>query len=145
MNNHESDSLFKIEDIKIQCDSKKINLVSSEVTLYSNYLIIKSKNETKNLKIFYQDITFHAIEKQKKMIIICDIKKYNLINFFCNSEDEMNEFFNQINTCINENNNINEDNIELNEETNYDKLLEEWEKKMVFNNYENDEENNENI
>ena len=57
----------------------------------------------------------------------------------------MNEFFNQINTCINENNNINEDNIELNEETNYDKLLEEWEKKMVFNNYENDEENNENI
>ena len=145
MNNHENASLYKIEDIKIQCDSKKINLVSSEVTLYSNYLIIKSKNETKNLKIFYQDITFHAIEKQKKMIIICDIKKYNLINFFCNSEDEMNEFFNQINTCINENNNINEDNIELNEETNYDKLLEEWEKKMVFNNYENDEENNENV
>ena len=145
MNNHENASLYKIEDIKTKCDSKKINLVSSEVTLYSNYLIIKSKNETKNLKIFYQDITFHAIEKQKKMIIICDIKKYNLINFFCNSEDEMNEFFNQINTCINENNNINEDNMELNEETNYDKLLEEWEKKMVFNNYENDEENNENI
>ena len=112
MNNHENASLYKIEDIKTKCDSKKINLVSSEVTLYSNYLIIKSKNETKNLKIFYQDITFHAIEKQKKMIIICDIKKYNIINFFCNSEDEMNEFFNQINTCINENNNINEDNIE---------------------------------
>ena len=33
----------------------------------------------------------------------------------------------------------------VNEETNYDKLLEEWEKKMVFNNYENDEENNENV
>ena len=145
MNNHENASLYKIEYIKTKCDSKKINLDSSEVTLYSNYLIIKSKNETKNLKIFYQDITFHAIEKQKKMIIICDIKKYNLINFFCNSEDEMNEFFNQINTCINENNNINEDNIELNEETNYDKLLEEWEKKMVFNNYDIDEENNEKI
>ena len=132
MNNHENESLYKIEDIKTKIDSKKINLASSEVILYSNYLIINSKNESKNLKIFYKDITFHAIEKQKKMIIICDLKKYNIINFFCNIEDELNEFFNQINACINENNNINENNIELNEESNYDKMLDEWEKKMVF-------------
>ena len=32
MNNHENE-LYKIEDIKTKCDSKKINLVSSEVTL----------------------------------------------------------------------------------------------------------------
>ena len=140
MNNNENEPLYKIEDIKTKIDSKRINLTSNEVILYSNYLIIKSKNETKNLKIFYKDITFHAIEKKKKMIVICDSIKYNIINFFCNKEDELNEFFNQINFCISENNNINEDNIELNEETNYDKLLEEWEKKMVFNNFENNEE-----
>ena len=74
------------------------------------------------------------------MIILCDIKKYNIINLFCNTEEELNELFNQICICINDYNNINTQNINLNEEANNEKLLEEWEKKMVFNNFENNEE-----
>ena len=138
MNNE--DALYKIENIKIKIDSKKINLSSAEVILYNNYLNIKPKNETKKFKIFYEDITFHAIEKKQKMIILCDITKYNIINLFCNTEEELNELFNQICICINDYNNINTQNINLNEETNNEKLLEEWEKKMVFNNFENNEE-----
>lgn len=133
MNNYENDSLYKIEDVEAKIDSLKINLISSEINLYSNYLSIKSKNEKEKLKIYYKDITFHAIEKQKKMIVICDMKKYNIINFFCNTEEELNEFFEQICVCISDYNNINEDKIELNEEANNEKLLEAWEKKMVFN------------
>ena len=133
MNNYENDSLYKIEDVEAKIDSLKINLISSEINLYSNYLSIKSKNEKEKLKIYYKDITFHAIEKQKKMIVICDMKKYNIIYFFCNTEEELNEFFEQICVCISDYNNINEDKIELNEEANNEKLLEAWEKKMVFN------------
>ena len=133
MNNYENDSLYKIEDVEAKIDSLKINLISSEINLYSNYLSINSKNKKEKLKIYYKDITFHAIEKQKKMIVICDMKKYNIINFFCNTEEELNEFFEQICVCINDYNNINEDKIELNEEANNEKLLEAWEKKMVFN------------
>ena len=133
MNNYENDSLYKIEDVEAKIDSLKINLISSEINLYSNYLSINSKNEKEKLKIYYKDITFHAIEKQKKMIVICDMKKYNIINFFCNTEEELNEFFEQICVCISDYNNINEDKIELNEEANNEKLLEAWEKKMVFN------------
>ena len=138
MNNE--DALYKIENIKIKIDSKKINLSSAEVILYNNYLNIKPKNETKKFKIFYEDITFHAIEKKQKMIILCDIKKYNIINLFCNTEEELNELFNQICICINDYNNINTQNINLNEEANNEKLLEEWEIKMVFNNFESNEE-----
>ena len=133
MNNYENGSLYKIEDVEAKIDSLKINLISSEINLYSNYLSINSKNEKEKLKIYYKDITFHAIEKQKKMIVICDMKKYNIINFFCNTEEELNEFFEQICVCINDYNNINEDKIELNQEANNEKLLKEWEKKMVFN------------
>ena len=133
MNNYENDSLYKIEDVEAKIDSLKINLISSEINLYSNYLSINSKNEKEKLKIYYKDITFHAIEKQKKMIVICDMKKYNIINFFCNTEEELNEFFEQICVCISDYNNINDDKIELNEEANNEKLLEAWEKKMVFN------------
>ena len=133
MNNYENDSLYKIEDVEAKIDSLKINLISSEINLYSNYLSINSKNKKEKLKIYYKDITFHAIEKQKKMIVICDMKKYNIINFFCNTEEELNEFFEQICLCINDYNNINDDKIELNEEANNEKLLKEWEKKMVFN------------
>ena len=65
------------------------------------------------------------------------MKKYNIINILCNTEEEVSELFNQLCLCINEDNNNNSDNIELDEEANNEKLLEEWEKKMIFN--DNDE------
>ena len=58
----------------------------------------------------------------------------------CNTEEDVSELFNQLCLCINEDNNINTDNIELEEEANNEKLLEEWEKKMIFN--DNDERKN---
>ena len=64
MNNE--DALYKIENIKIKIDSKKINLSSAEVILYNNYLNIKPKNETKKFKIFYEDITFMQLKRNKK-------------------------------------------------------------------------------
>ena len=60
-------------------------------------------------------------------------KIWYIINILCNTEEEVSELFNQLCLCINEDNNINSDNIELEEEANNEKLLEEWEKKMIFN------------
>ena len=103
-------------------------------------MTLKNQIKIKKIKILYKDITFHAIEKQKKKIVLCDMKKYNIINILCNTEEEVSELFNQLCLCINEDNNINSDNIELEEEANNEKLLEEWEKKMIFN--DNDEGKN---
>ena len=137
MNNNDEDSLYLMKDIQIIIDSKKININSGEIYLYLNHIILSTKNKTKKFKINYKDITFHAIEKQKRLIILCDMNKYNIINIICNTQEEINELFNQLCICINDNNNINIDNVELEEEgINNEKLLEEWEKKMIFNNKE---------
>lgn len=137
MNNNDEDSLYLMKDIQIIIDSKKININSGEIYLYLNHIILSTKNKTKKFKINYKDITFHAIEKQKRLIILCDMNKYNIINIICNTQEEINELFNQLCICINDNNNINIDNVELEEEEiNNEKLLEEWEKKMIFNNKE---------
>ena len=142
MDNDEKDALYNLKNIRIKIDSKGINLNSGEIFLSTNFLVIALKNQIKikKIKILYKDITFHAIEKQKKKIVLCDMKKYNIINILCNTEEEVSELFNQLCLCINEDNNINSDNIELEEEANNEKLLEEWEKKMIFN--DNDEGKN---
>ena len=137
MNNNDEDSLYLMKDIQIIIDSKKINVNSGEIYLYLNNIILSTKNKTKKFKINYKDITFHAIEKQKRLIILCDMNKFNIINIICNTQEEINELFNQLCICINDNNNINIDNVELEEEgINNEKLLEEWEKKMIFNDKE---------
>ena len=137
MNNNDEDSLYLMKDIQIIIDSKKININSGEIYLYLNHIILSTKNKTKKFKINYKDITFHAIEKQKRLIILCDMNKYNIINIICNTQEEINELFNQLCICINDNNNINIDNVELEEEDiNNEKFLEEWEKKMIFNDRE---------
>lgn len=137
MNNNDEDSLYLMKDIQIIIDSKKININSGEIYLYLNHIILSTKNKTKKFKINYKDITFHAIEKQKRLIILCDMNKYNIINIICNTQEEINELFNQLCICINDNNNINIDNVELEEEDiNNEILLEEWEKKMIFNDKE---------
>ena len=142
MDNDEKEALYNLNNIRFKIDSKGINLNSGEIFLYTNFLVIALKNQIKikKIKILYKDITFHAIEKQKKKIVLCDMKKYNIINILCNTEEEVSELFNQLCLCINEDNNINSDNIELEEEANNEKLLEEWEKKMIFN--DNDEGKN---
>ncbi len=142
MDNDEKDVLYNLNNIKIKIDSKGINLNLAEIFLSNHYLVMTLKNQIKikKIKILYKDITFHAIEKQKKKIVLCDMKKYNIINILCNTEEEVSELFNQLCLCINEDNNINSDNIELEEEANNEKLLEEWEKKMIFN--DNDEGKN---
>lgn len=137
MNNNDEDSLYLMKDIQIIIDSKKININSGEIYLYLNHIILSTKNKTKKFKINYKDITFHAIEKQKRLIILCDMNKYSIINIICNTQEEINELFNQLCICINDNNNINIDNVELEEEDiNNEILLEEWEKKMIFNDKE---------
>ena len=135
MDNDEKDALYNLKNIRIKIDSKGINLNSGEIFLSTNYLVMTLKNQIKikKIKILYKDITFHAIEKQKKKVVLCDMKKYNIINILCNTEEDVSELFNQLCLCINEDNNINSDNIELEEEANNEKLLEEWEKKMIFN------------
>ena len=136
MDNDEKEALYNLNNIRFKIDSKGINLNSGEIFLSTHYLVMTLKNQIKikKIKILYKDITFHAIEKQKKKIVLCDMKKYNIINILCNTEEEVSELFNQLCLCINEDNNINTDNIELNEEeVNNEKLLEEWEKKMIFN------------
>ena len=136
MDNDEKEALYNLKNIRIKIDSKGINLNSGEIFLSTHYLVMTVKNQIKikKIKILYKDITFHAIEKQKKKVVLCDMKKYDIINLLCNTEEEVSELFNQLCLCINEDNNINIDNIELNEEeANNEKLLEEWEKKMIFN------------
>ena len=142
MDNDEKEALYNLKNIRIKIDSKGINLNPGEIFLSTHYLVITVKNQIKikKIKILYKDITFHAIEKQKKKIVLCDMKKYDIINILCNTEEEVSELFNQLCLCINEDNNINSDNIELEEEANNEKLLEEWEKKMIFN--DNDERKN---
>ena len=142
MDNDEKEALYNLKNIRIKIDSKGINLNSGEIFLSTHYLFMTLKNQIKikKIKILYKDITFHAVEKQKKKIVLCDMKKYNIINILCNTEEEVSELFNQLCLCINEDNNINSDNIELEEEANNEKLLEEWEKKMIFN--DNDEGKN---
>ena len=138
MNINEKDALYMVKNIKINIESKKFSIDSCELFLYSNYLNIISKNYNNQIKIFYKNITFQAINKQKRKIVLCDIKKYNIINIIGNTEEEVTELFNKLYLSINENDKINNDNLELDEDNN-EKLLKEWEKKMIFNKSENPE------
>ena len=138
MEDDEKECLYEKRNIKINIDSIKLKVNSGDIFLYTNNFIIKQENKSSIISINYKDITFHAIEKQKKMIIICDGKKYDIIHLFLNNEEDTINLFNTLSLYI-KNNNDNEKNIELDEEIDKDNLLAEWEKKMVFN--ENFEEN----
>ncbi len=140
MNNEEEESLLEKKNIKINIDSIKLKLISSEIILYIKHFEIKQQNRNLSISINYKDITFNAIEKPKKMVMICDGKKYNLIYIYLNSEDDTIEFFNIFCDCIKNNNNEND--IELDEEIDRENLLEEWEKKIDFN-IENNEKDDE--
>ena len=138
--NDEGDYLFEKKNITINIDSIKLKIKNSgHIILYMDNFKIKQDNKSLIISINYKDITFHAIEKQKKMIIICDGKKYNLINLYLDSEEDTIELFNFFNNCIKSNNN--EDDIELDEEIDQENLLEKWEKKMVFNENNKEEKN----
>ena len=143
-NNIEKDYIYLKKNIKINIDSIKLKIVG-DLLLFNDNISIRQEKTNSLISISYKDITFHALNKQNKMIIICDGKKYNIINIYLNNEEETIELFNNFCICFNDNSDKN--NIELKEDEDIDveKKLEEWEKKMVFNNYENDEENNENI
>ena len=130
MNNEREESLLSKNNIKINIDSIKLQLTSAEITLYNNHFEIKQQKKNISISIKYKDITFNAIEKPKKMIIVCDGKKYNLINIYLNTEEEITEFFNIFCDCIKNNNSEND--IELDEEIDRENLLEEWEKKIDF-------------
>ena len=134
MNDDEENSLFEKKNVKIIIDSNKIKINSGDVFLFINHFLIKYEN--KSLKISYKDITFYAIEKQKKKIILCDGNKYNIINLYLNNEEDTIELFNYFCNCIKENNN--KEDIQLDEDIDKENILEEWEKKMVFN--ENNEQ-----
>ena len=143
MNDEKEESLFSKKYIKINIDSFKLSLTPAEILLYIKNFEIKQKNKNFSISINYNDITFNAIEKQKKMVIVCDGKKYNIIYIYLNTEEEALEFFNIFCDCIKNNNNKND--IELDEEIDRDNLLDEWEKKIDFTagNFENDEKEEE--
>ena len=130
MNNEGEESLLSKKNIKINIDSIKLKLTSAEITLYINHFEIKQQNKNISISIKYKDITFNAIEKPKKMVIVCDGKKYNIINIYLNTEEETTEFFNFF--CDSIKNNNSENDIELDEEIDRENLLEEWEKKIDF-------------
>ena len=134
-NTIEKDYLYLKKNIKINIDSIKLKIVG-DVLLYNDNISIRQEKKNSLISISYKDITFHAINKQNKMIIICDANKYNIINIYLNNEDEAVELFNNFCTCFNDNSDKN--NIELEEDENIDieKKLDEWEKKMVFNDNE---------
>ena len=114
MNGNEKQALYNLKNISVNLDTKNNNTNSGEILLYPNHLIIRIKNKRKQVKIIYKDLSFHAIEKQKRMIVLCDMKEYNIINIFCNSEEDICELFNELCICIN-NSNINCNDLELEE------------------------------
>ena len=138
MNNDLEENLFEKKNIKIIIDSIKLKIISGDLFLYINHFIIKQENKSLIISINYKDITFYAIEKQKKMIILCDGKKYNIINIYLNNEEDTIELFNFFCNCIKDNNK--KEDIQLDEDIDKENLLEQWEKKMVFN--DNNEEDN---
>ena len=138
--NDEEVNIFKKENIKINIDSIKLKINSGDIILYLKKFKIKQNNKSLILSINYKDITFHAIEKQKKMIILNDGKNYNLINLYLEKEEDTIELFNIFCNFIKDNNS--EDDIKLDEDIDKENLLEEWEKKIVFN--DNIKENNNN-
>ena len=118
MDYNEKEALYSLKNIRIIISSKGINISSGEIKIYSKFFVIICKIKKKDIKIFYKDISFNAIEKQKKLIILCDIKKYDIINISCNTEEEACELFNQICIYIKEDDIINDSNFELDEELN---------------------------
>ena len=118
MDYNEKEALYSLKNIRIIISSKGINISSGEIKIYSKFFVIICKVKKKDIKIFYKDISFNAIEKQKKLIILCDIKKYDIINISCNTEEEACELFNQICIYIKEDDIINDSNFELDEELN---------------------------
>ena len=131
MKSEESAYINIIEDVRITIKTGKINIDTGDVLIYSNYLIISPKNEDKKYKLVYDDIIFSAIELTKRVIILSDLKKYDVINIFIGEDKNIFELFEEIRTCMH-NSDIKE-NVELNEDENNEKLLTEWEEKMVFN------------
>ena len=63
------------------------------------------------------------------MVSIFDLEKYQNIKIYCTDEEEANDLFNVICSLINSNQE--EKVINLEEDKNNDKILEEWEKKMI--------------
>ena len=137
MYNEEEENLIEKKNIKINIDSFKLKKNSVDIILYLRHFKIKQENTSFTISINYKDITFHAIEKQKKMIIICDGKKYNVIHLYLNNEEDAIELFNIFCNCIKDSTNQNE--LELDEDIDKENILEQWEKKMIFN---EEEENN---
>ena len=140
--NNEEESIYEKKNIIINIDSKKIKINSGEIIMYIKHFIIKQENKSLIISINYKDITFYAIEKQKKMIILSDGKKYGIINLYLHNEEDTIELFNMLCGNIKDNN---EDNIDLDENIDRDNLLEEWEKKMVFNENNEADDNEEGI
>ena len=128
----EKNYIYLKKNVKINIDSIKLKIVG-DVMLFNDNISIRKEKENSLISISYKDITFHAINKENKMIIICDGNKYNIINIYLNNEEDTNELFNNFCECFN--NNSDKNNIELEEDQDIDveKKLEEWEKKMVFN------------
>ena len=123
-------NLYEYKNIKIEIESNKIGTFRGTVILYYDYFLIEKDNKANDLKIKYNNVIFYAIEKKKKMIIICDSEKYQNIKLYCNDDVETNEMFNAICSLIN--GNQEEKGINLEEDENNDKILEEWEKKMII-------------
>ena len=127
--NNENNS-YEYKNIKINIESYKIGTFRGKVILYNDYFIIEKNNKIKDIKVKYNNIIFYAIEKKKKMVIICDLEKYQNIKLYCTDEEEANDLFNVICSLINSNQE--EKVINLEEDKNNDKILEEWEKKMII-------------
>ena len=128
----QEDCLFQKSNIKIIINSKKLKINSGEIILFINHFEINQGNNSPNISIYYKDIGFYAIEKQKKMIILNDGKNYNMINLYLNNEEDTIDLFNNFCNYLKNNK---EDDIKLDEEENIDieKKLKEWENKMIFN------------
>ena len=121
---------YEYQNIKIDIESGKYGIFKGKVILYYDYFIIEKDNKINDIKIKYDNIIFYAIEKKKKMIIINDSEKYQNVKLYCIDEEQTNDLFNEICSLIN--GNQDKKGINLEEDENNDKILEEWEKKMVF-------------
>ena len=121
MYNEEEENLIEKKNIKINIDSFKLKKNSVDIILYLRHFKIKQENTSFTISINYKDITFHAIEKQKKMIIICDGKKYNVIHLYLNNEEDAIELFNIFCNCIKDSTNQNE--LELDEDIDKENIL----------------------
>ena len=139
-NNNEKDYIYLKKNIKINIDSIKLKIVG-DVLLFNDNISIRKEKTNSFISISYKDITFHALNKQNKMIIICDGNKYNIVNIYLNNEEETVELFNNFCSCFNDNSDKNNIELEEDEDIDVEKKLEEWEKKMVFNENEGEDNN----